>query len=704
MQLSPRRVYVGTGIAFALAAIVAWVVASRASVRVNARKQAAVAEAQLHTMLADARPESRAIALAYLERARLGLGSPYRLIELAVRDPRLPDSVAQNVAWTIVGRLFAGDVYEIDPRALDLVSQPGSGKSHLGIIEDVIRGADDPRVGEAAVRVAYALAASNGATSLTSLPIVAEAAAQVRDRVLAQRDLRSAVPRAQRDGVGLIDELIHLRITRELAVEAPLLGALSPRDREASIDAAREILRRIEAVSPEVDTARGSPSLVDRKSAMTLAKLAMRLPPLAAVRVPVTGRMGTLRADSLLARSALAVVGSAANEESLIAAYAYADHDSDGRSGSLRRLMVSAGVALRAHSQERVWFPGQSSTTPSAVVGRFGLGKITFERGVPRDWWTFYSQMIASALEDFERAVPGYDPAGLSFHVSMGALPDSALAMHDPRTHTIRLSAMTPTGTLAHELAHDLDWRAARRLFAKSGGYATDRSLREQSPRLAGSVRGLTSARVAGRGRISPTGSGRPAEVFARSVDWFVTDALAAMGRSNGYLSAIEDPLLAGFAAMPADAATLDAAHALVGLLGQMTFLPDSASADYLRRWSTFAALEPSTIVLRTMDAPILARRAPRVPPGLTRDMVTDLATGMLCRVDAMRDGDAQDRLLTMAIDARARGIARRRARYAPTGARVEEDSRMTTARVAEGFARAGLLELPPAPFQPRCD
>jgi hypothetical protein len=34
----------------------------------------------------------------------------------------------------------------------------------------------------------------------------------------------------------------------------------------------------------------------------------------------------------------------------------------------------------------------------------------------------------------------------------------------------------------------------------------------------------------------------------------------------------------------------------------------------------------------------------------------------------------------------------------------MEEDARLTTARVAEGFARAGLLELPPAPFRPRCD
>ncbi len=663
-----------------------------------------MAATQLETVLDRQAPEARAISLAYLERARLGLGSPYRLIEQAVRDPRLPNAVGHDIAWTIVARLFEGSVYEIAPGALSLVSQPGSAAGHLRIIEEVVADADDPRVGEVAVRIAYALAASSGATSLTSLPIVAEAAAQVRDRVLAQRDLRTAIRMAQRDGVSLIDELIHLRTTRALSVEAPLLGALSADQREAAIDAAPEILERIEALVPEIDTARAPASLVDKKSAVALATIATRQPPLAAVRVPVTGRLATLRADSQLARSAIAVIGTASNEESLIAAYAYADHDSEGRSASLRRLMVSAGVSLRAHAQDRVWFSASSSTTASAVVARHALKAITFERGVPGEWRPFYSQMIASALEDFVRVIPGYDPTGLTFHVSMGPLPDSALAIHDPRTHTIRLSAMTPSGTLAHELAHDVDWQAARRLFAKSGGYATDRSLREPSPRLASSVRGLTSARVAGRGRISPQGSSRPAEVFARSVDWFVTDALAAMGRSNGYLSAIEDPLIAGFATLPVDAPALDGARALVGLLGQMTRVSDSTTAGYLARWTSLDGLEPSTTLLRAMDAAILTRRSSRIPRGVTRAMAADLATGSLCRVDAMREGNAQERLLTMAIDARARGIARRRLRYSPSGARLEEDLRMTTARVAEGFAAAGLIELPPAPFRPRCD
>ena len=704
MQLSPRRLLFGTSIVLVLAAFAASVVATHVSVTISARNQASIAATRLNDRLGLESPAARALSLSYLERARLGLGSPYRLIEQAVRDPRLPDSLGQDVAWTIIDRLFDGSVYEIDARSLDLVSQPGAAAGHLAILNDVIGESDHPRVAEASLRIAYALAASSGATSLTSLPVVAEAAAQVRDRALARRDIDRAARQAQRDGVSLVDEIIHLRATRELSVEQPLLEALAPADRAAAIDDAPELLRRIEAVATVVDTAGGAPSLLDKGAAMTLASLAPGQPPLAAIRVPVSGRAGTLRADSTLARSAVAVIGAAANEESLVAAYAYADRASEGRSSALRRLMVSAGVALRAHAQDRVWFASEATVTTGSVVGRFGLGGITFDRDVPGDWRPFYTQMIAWSLEDFERAIPGYDPAGLSFHVGMGALPDSALAMHDPRTHTIRLSAMTPSGTLSHELAHDLDWRAARRLFAKSGGYATDRSMREQGIRLASSVRGLTSARVAGRGRISPHGSSRPAEVFARSMDWFVADALAAMGRSNGYLSAIEDPLLAGFAALPADAPSLDAARAIVGTLAEMTFVPDSISQGYLRRWASLESLEPSTVLMRTMDASVFSRRPPRVPFGVSRQTAAELATSVLCQLDVMRTGTADERLLSMAIDARARGIAVRRARYAPSPARADEDQRVITARVADGFARAGLIELAPAPFRPRCD
>jgi hypothetical protein len=553
---------------------------------------------------------------------------------------------------------------------------------------------------------------------MTSLPVIAEAIAQVRDRALAERDLRRAIPRASADGVDLIDELIHLRSTRELAVEQPMLTPLSSSEREEAVDRAPRILARIEAILPD-STEVDHQSLLDRAAAITLAAVSARQPPLAAMRVAVTGRVATLRADSALPRQAIPVIAAAANEEALVAAYAFADQLSDGRSASLRRLAVSAGVALRAHAQDRFW-ASDNGVTPGFVARRFGLKTITFETAVPREWRPFYVRLIASGLEDFMRAVPGYNPAGLSFRVEMSALPDSALAMHDPRTHTIRLSALTPTGTLAHELAHDMDWQAARKLFAKTGGYATDRSIRDGSVRLASSVRGLTTARIAGRGRISPHGSTRPAEVFARSADWYVTDALAALGRSNGYLSAIQDPLLAGFATAPSDAPALESASALVRTIGEMVPMPDSASAGYLGRWSSLDAIDPVAVILRAMDTPIVTRRTPRALFGFSPSMMLDLATGGLCRVDAMRDGSPHERVVAMAIDARATGIVARRARYMPPSDRpawaraamgdplvpsdaADEITRRTAASVAEGLGRAGLMDFPPPPFRPRC-
>jgi hypothetical protein len=69
-----------------------------------------------------------------------------------------------------------------------------------------------------------------------------------------------------------------------------------------------------------------------------------------------------------------------------------------------------------------------------------------------------------------------------------------------------------------------------------------------------------------------------------------------------------------------------------------------------------------------------------------------------------MREGTSQERLLAMAVDARAKGIVARRARYTPLGLRAADDLQLVTARVAEGFARAGLIELAPTPFRPRCE
>ena len=159
----------------------------------------------------------------------------------------------------------------------------------------------------------------------------------------------------------------------------------------------------------------------------------------------------------------------------------------------------------------------------------------------------------------------------LRIAVAAGGLSDTILALHDPATRTIRMSIFSSSGTLAHELAHDLDWQAARSLYAGSG-YSTDRAVREQRGPLATSMRDLAAARVVRRG--APPTEERPAEVFARSVDWLVAVSLAREGRSDGYLSAVQDAALTGYTTVSPVAMIFGAARPLVDAVEEMTYLP----------------------------------------------------------------------------------------------------------------------------------
>src|SRR5688572_3519090 len=49
-----------------------------------------------------------AIAWGYAERLRLGLESPFRLIESAARDPRLTADEQKTVAWALLAHLLRG--------------------------------------------------------------------------------------------------------------------------------------------------------------------------------------------------------------------------------------------------------------------------------------------------------------------------------------------------------------------------------------------------------------------------------------------------------------------------------------------------------------------------------------------------------------------------------------------------------------------
>ena len=85
-----------------------------------------------------------AIAAAYHERVRLGLGSPFRIIEIAARDDRFPLAERERLLHDLFARVESGDMYHA-ARTLP--------QAHQILIEHAIA-ATDPRIGELAVNLA----------------------------------------------------------------------------------------------------------------------------------------------------------------------------------------------------------------------------------------------------------------------------------------------------------------------------------------------------------------------------------------------------------------------------------------------------------------------------------------------------------------------------------------------------------------------
>src|ERR1051326_6036477 len=156
------------------------------------------------------RGDALTVGLTYLERLRLGLGSPFRLVDQVLDDPRLDaDPVMRTrVAWALLARLRRGDAYVVDPSTLDGLGpwdaegRGATGAQQLALIEKTIASAPDPRAGELTVRLAYMIAAGKATLSPPAVAVATEAAALVRDRVLAQRDLNELFADASRDAQG----------------------------------------------------------------------------------------------------------------------------------------------------------------------------------------------------------------------------------------------------------------------------------------------------------------------------------------------------------------------------------------------------------------------------------------------------------------------------------------------------------------------
>lgn len=659
----------------------------------------------------DGRPldDDHVIALGYLERLRIGLGSPFRLAEYALEDPRLDPSLRRRLAWAILARTEAREDYAVDPAALNVITArypwEGTGAKHLALIESSIAQARDPRAGELAVRLAYALAAAEGAVSRSAPSVAVQAAALIRDRELARRDVRRLLAAADHAGVDALELLPRWRVERRFLVEQSLGEALPLNSEGEAIALAPTLADAIRTLPDEAAASRQSwTPLLPRPLAARLATLSARFaePPQAPIAVSVrVHRSELLEGHGMdLADSAAAArfIDGAVDEEGFAAQSALLWHYTHLRPDIPGRVTLAAAVALRTYAQEPVWLPGDDGPTTADLEGRFGLASVRFDADVPDDTRPYYRRMLELSLTDLQRVLPALDVRGLA--VRFGAVPRrsaTTLAMHDPNARIVYFPPESGAGTIAHELAHDLDWQVALRRYRVRGDYATDRATRSGGGRLASSLQELAE------GTLEPPSVGqpmshqnRPAEVFARSIDWLVSQTLARDDRMDGYLSSVQDGVLTGYGSVTPPDYTGKAGEAIVSILDDVAPLPAETRRWYLEHHGLGRPLGAYDLVRAVLEAPIpvepdlvLIASAPVAPEdtvGPTPDESPSiaLAGGRFAAVEAARDQamaaiddwvctvpgagydralqESRRRLVQEAAQARAYGVALHRA------------------------------------------
>lgn len=616
------------------------------------------------------RDDAAVLAFGYLDRLRLGLGSPFRLLEQVRADPRLDDSTRSRLAWALLGRLRRGDAYVVDSAVLDDAgpwrdsTSFATGADHIALIRRAVESSTDARAGELAVRVAYQIAATERTIGSSAVPVAAQVAALERDRVDARRDLDELASRAAVEHRSLLDAVVLARQERLLRSERPPAEALPA---ELQLEAMREVptlLASIHALGIHRDGASpvtNNPPILDASSGARLAQLGSALPPQTPVAIATrVWRAAILHASEFPNASVRQFIAST-NEEQLAGSYASLEGTGIAERETALAMLATA-VQLRAFAQEDPWFPGMPAPSASEVVASYGLRELRFDNRVPVAWRPYFTRMVASGIADMQRVLPAFSLDGVSVRFGLDDLPDSALAMHDPASRTLRFSIYSSAGTFAHEFAHDLDWQSARRLFPHGGGYGTDRAIREQRGPLASPMRGLATARL-GVGATQPETRERPAELFARDVDWFVTSSLARLGRSNGYLSAVQDVVLTGYT--PASPRELlgGPGVALVDALAQMTFVPDDARGAFLDTWSDQGVIDPF-LLARTVAEARLPRRAVARSVAFRDDAALAVVGSEPPSCESVRgeapEMTARRRVLELALDARALGVVRR--------------------------------------------
>jgi hypothetical protein len=482
------------------------------------------------------------VALGYLERLRLGLGSPFRLAEQAASDARLAGSLGRQVAWAVLARTAQGNAFVLDPDALGGDAMPGfgvvtDGAWHRATIDSVVAVAVTARTGEEAVRVGYALARAEGLVTATTANAAVHAAALARDRRLAMEDAgRLLAATRSQDTYDALDLVPIWRDARRLRVETPLMAdALAPdaaigvREAElllahirqagasirplvpdsvgvvagvaadtvtrAATDAAVAVQVAVVAAPPVVHPATAADGLrLDAARRLAALPSVRGAYPVAPIVVTLGGYRQTEVADSLVDERTpaterqvrLRVVARANTEERLVAEWAVARAalplGAETRR-ELAALVQAAAVSIRPWAQAPV---DAGATMDSATAAeqiemlrlRDGVRTVVFEAGTPAGWRRVATRQLRGAVEDLRAVFPDLTLDGLTVRVAESPRRGLALALHEPRSRTVYLPPATGAGTVAHELVHDLDAQAATTHLALRGVYGTDRLTR----------------------------------------------------------------------------------------------------------------------------------------------------------------------------------------------------------------------------------
>jgi hypothetical protein len=546
----------------------------------------------------------------------------------------------------------------------------------------------------------------------SALSVVAQVAGLARDRRAAALDARLLLAEARSQRLDPLVALSTWRRERRFAVERPSAAPVSEAlelEAMTHVPALLDSIRAVSAPDGDADSEGGATrpdsahhaSLLAPAAAERLAfGVAGRAPPQAHIVSAVRHFAGALLATARTDADAAArreFAERAVSEESFAAEYAKLAARG-GDTSEAARVAVAAAVALRPYAQETPWFEGDPAPTDDDLRREFGIVAVHFDPAVPAAWRPYYRRALGDALRDLRRVVPGMTLDGARIRFRNDGLGGATLAMHDPVSRTIHLPIATAAGTLAHEVAHDLDWQIGRRRYARPGSYGTDVVVREQRGRLAASLRGLTSARLvppADANAARPPDDVRPAEVFARTLDWFVSMALAREGRVNAYLSAVQDEVLTGHVAvMPHDIGGWSA-QALADVLQEMTLVGAPLREWLLAQWGPARVRRPFALAREVLSAPITRGQAARsgggawtAAPGdrqaspfqwldaggadaLGAELLHHMVVGARCDLAGdSKAANARVALARLAAEARARGIVRSRAQRFVDGSR----------------------------------